>query len=89
MKKKTILLIVIILIVLIWAPWMTNDWCKSRLVNRKFDSLDPINERWEVEVGWIPFGRHLKVSKPESERPELPATGGYGLEVFMIFTGNT
>lgn len=89
MKRVIILLVVAILIILIWAPWMTNDWCKKRLYNREFDSLGPINESWEVSASWIPFGRNLEVLKPESERPNPPTIGGYGFDIYMFFTGNT
>ena len=90
MKK----IIIIVLIILVLAPWMTSNWCKKRLYNREFDSLGPINESWEVSTTWIPFGRWVKVQKPESEWPKSsppgpPLPGGYGFNIFMIFTGNT
>lgn len=88
-KKKKRLLILIILIIFIWAPWMTNDWCKNRLFNREFDSLGPINESWEVEANWIPFGRYLNVLRLKPERPQPLTIGSYGFDICMIFTGDT
>jgi len=90
MEKNIALPIIIVLIILVLAPWMTSDWCEKRLYNREFDSLGPINESWEVSIGWIPFGRSLEVSVPESERPTNPLIpGGHGFDIYMIFTGNT
>ena len=98
-KKKKTLLILIVLIIFIWAPWMTNDWCKQRLINYKFNGYRSVDESWSISTMWIPFGRRVGVWLPKEEQPQkpkdfpegeiyLPPPGGYGFMVFMNFFGN-
>jgi len=87
MKRVIILLVVVILVILIWAPWMTNNWCKQRIIGYKFNSYESVDNTWEIKIVWIPFGRRLWVWSLEQLPP--PGTiGGWGYECFMLFSGN-
>jgi hypothetical protein len=88
MKKKIILLIIIILIILIWAPWMANNWCKSRLIGYEFNGYESVSESWRISVSWMPFGRKVEVFLPETEAPPPSTIGGWGFEGYMLFFGN-
>ena len=89
MKRVIILLAVIVLIILVWAPWMTDNWCKQRIIDYKLNDYKPVNESWEISVTWIPFGRRIEVLVPESEKPPVGTVGGWGFVCFMLFSGNT
>ena len=88
MKKKIILLIIIILIILVWAPWMTDNWCKHQLIGYKFNGHEPVNESWGISVSWIPFGRKVEAFLPETEVPPPGTIGGWGFMGFMSFWGS-
>ena len=85
LKKKNIISLVVLLIflLLLWSPWMTNSWCKNQLSGYKFGGYKSVDESWIITNSWIPFGRKVDVSVPESERPPEGTIGGYGFTVFM------
>ena len=64
-RGKTILGIVLILLLLIWAPWITDDYAVNKVVERlggpdaRFNYLgqDMAVKDVPKEVGWFPFGR--------------------------------
>jgi len=70
MKKgvKTIILtIILILLLLVWAPWITNDYAINKVVEKlggpdaRFNYLgqDMAIRDIPIEVGWLPFCRFV------------------------------
>ena len=66
-RGKIILTIVGILILLVWAPWITDDYAIDKVVERLGGSdtrFNYLGEEMAVEdipkvVGWFPFGRYV------------------------------
>ena len=67
-------------LLLFFAPWMTNDWCKKRITDYNVSNK-------VITTNWIPFGRKVEVRKPIDEWSNPPVLGGYGFDVFMTFWG--
>lgn len=98
-KKVFKIVIVSIFFILLLAPWMTNDWCKNKLIGYQFNGYRPVDDSWNITIDvWLPFGRYLGVWLPKEEQPQkpedfpeneiyLPAPGGYGFMAFMTFWG--
>ena len=65
--KTIILTIVLILILLVWAPWITDDYAINKVVEKlggpdtRFTYLgqDMAVKDIPIEVGWWPFGRYV------------------------------
>ena len=65
--KTIILAIVLILLLLVWAPWITDDYAKNKVVEKlggpetRFNYLgqDMAVKDIPIEVGWFPFGRYV------------------------------
>lgn len=68
--KDIILIAAIIVFVLIWAPWITNDYAINKVVEKlggsetRFNYLgrDMAVKDIPKEVGWFPFGRYVTFS---------------------------
>jgi len=81
-RGKIILTIVGILILLVWAPWITDDYAIDKVVERLGGSdtrFNYLGEEMAVEdipkgVGWLPFGRYVT----------FPGEAGW----FVSFYGN-
>ena len=70
MKKKTIALLAgatLFFLLLVWAPWVTDDYAISRVVEKlggpeaRFNYLGEYMAVKDVpkEVGWLPFCRYV------------------------------
>ena len=90
MKKKNIivLIIVIVFILLFWAPWMTENWCKQQAIGYRLNNGRIVDESWIASVSWMPFGRKVDMRLPEAESPSLGVVGGWGYSGFMSFWGD-
>ena len=88
MKKIIISIIIVVLGFFLWAPWMNNSWCKQKIIGYKFDSYESVNDSWRITETWIPFGRKVGARLPESKAPSPGTIGGWGFEIFMLFSGN-
>jgi len=90
LKKKNIIAlgVIILFILLIWAPWMTDNWCKQRLIGYKFNGYEPVNESWRISTSWTPLGRKVNALLPETEAPSPGTIGGWGFFGSMSFWGN-
>ena len=87
-KRNTItIIILIVFLLLLFAPWMTESWCKSRLMGYEFGGYKAVDDSWDIKVSWIPFGRKVDASVPELEHPPEGSIGGYGFTVFMCPLG--
>ncbi len=66
-RGKTILTIVLIVLLLVWAPWITDDYAINKVVEKlggpdtRFTYLgqDMAVKDIPIEVGWWPFGRYV------------------------------
>ena len=65
--RTIILAIVLILLLLVWAPWITDDYAINKVVEKlggpdtRFNYLgqDMAVKDIPIEVGWFPFGRYV------------------------------
>ena len=82
-RVRTInLTIVLILILLVWAPWITDEYAINKVVEKlggldtRFNYLgqDMAVKDIPIKVGWIPFGRYVT----------FPSEAGW----FVSFYGN-
>jgi hypothetical protein len=66
-RGKTILTIVLILLLLVWAPWITDDYAVNKVVEKlggpetRFNYLgqDMAVKDIPIKVGWFLFGRYV------------------------------
>jgi hypothetical protein len=84
-KISLVIILVVFVMLLVWAPWMTNDWCKKNLIGYKFDSLETVSDEWKITSDWIPFGRKITARIPDFP-PDI--VGSWGFMGFMSFWGN-
>jgi len=90
-KKRNIIAVIILVIflLLLFSPWMTDNWCRNRLTGFEFGGYRAIDDSWIINANWIPFGRNVDAWLPEDEQPktpegaEIPIIGGYGFSVLM------
>lgn len=80
--RTVILVLVFILLLLVWAPWITNDYAINKVVEKlggpdtRFDYLgqDMVVKDIPKVVSWFPFGRYVY----------FPSEAGW----FVSFYGN-
>ena len=66
-RGKTIILAIGLLLLLVWAPWITDDYAINKVVEKlggpdtRFNYLgqDMAVKDIPIEVGWFPFGRYV------------------------------
>ena len=66
-SKTIILILVLFLLLVVWAPWITDDFVINKAVEKlggpdtRFNYLgeDMAVKDIPIEVGWFPFGRFV------------------------------